>query len=172
MARQIRLEFPGACYHVINRGNYRRDLFAMKGAAEAFESVLFEAAARCGWRVHAYVIMRNHFHLAVETPGPNLSLGMKFLQGTWANRFNRFHGLQGRPFPSPFASPSGIGQSSPVVNFLWGFLNLLAGILLFARQPLTANFYPNLTALFMGILLLGLFNATHFGKVQRGELKK
>lgn len=98
MARKLRLEFPGACYHVINRGNYRRDVFAPKGAADAFERCLGEAAARFGWRLHAYVVMRNHFHLAVETPKPNLSLGMKWLQGTWAIRFNRFHGEAGRPF--------------------------------------------------------------------------
>ena len=48
-----------------------------------FERVLFEAAASFGWRVHAVVIMRNHFHLAVETPEPNLSRGMKWLQGPW-----------------------------------------------------------------------------------------
>ena len=98
MARKLRLEFPGACYHVINRGNYRRDLFAPKGAAEAFERVLFEACPRFGWRLHAYVVMRNHFHLAVETPKPNLSDGMKWLQGTWAVRFNRYRGETGRPF--------------------------------------------------------------------------
>ncbi|MDI1248186.1 MAG: transposase [Lacunisphaera sp.] len=98
MARAVRLEYPGACYHVINRGNYRRDVFAPKGAAEAFEGCLGEAAEKHGWRVHAWVIMRNHFHLAVETPQPNLSLGMKWLQGTWAVRFNRFRGELGRPF--------------------------------------------------------------------------
>ena len=98
MARKLRLEFPGACYHVINRGNYRRDVFAPKGAAEAFERGLGEAVGRFGWRLHAYVVMRNHFHLAVETPKPNLSLGMKWLQGTWVIRFNRIHGEAGRPF--------------------------------------------------------------------------
>lgn len=98
MPRKVRLEFPGACYHVINRGNYRRDLFDAKGAAEAFAKVLFESCVRFGWRLHAFVIMRNHFHLAVETPQPNLSLGMKWLQGTWAMRFNRFRGEAGRPF--------------------------------------------------------------------------
>jgi len=67
MARRLRVEFAGACYHVINRGNYRRDLFAPKGAAESFEKCLFEAARSFGWRIHAFVIMRNHFHLAVET---------------------------------------------------------------------------------------------------------
>ena len=98
MARKLRLEYAGACYHVINRGNYRRDLFAGKGAAESFQRCLFEAAARFGWRLHAFVIMRNHFHLAIETPEPNLSEGMRWLQATWAARFNRFHGEMGRPF--------------------------------------------------------------------------
>ncbi len=98
MARKLRLEYAGACYHVINRGNYRRDLFAAAGAAESFQACLAEAAASFGWRVHAFVIMRNHYHLAVETPEPNLSLGMKWLQGTWAARFNRFRGETGRPF--------------------------------------------------------------------------
>lgn len=98
MARKLRLEFAGACYHVINRGNYRRDLFVGKGAAESFERCLFEAAERFGWRLHAYVIMRNHFHLAVATPEPNLSEGMRWLQATWAARFNRWRGESGRPF--------------------------------------------------------------------------
>ena len=74
MPRKLRLEFPDACYHVINRGNYRRDLFAAKGAAESFEQCLFEASARFGWRLHAFAIMRNHFHLAVETPEVTLQI--------------------------------------------------------------------------------------------------
>lgn len=98
MARKLRVEYAGACYHVINRGNYRKDLFAAQGAAESFQACLGEAAARFSWRVHAFVIMRNHFHLAVETPEPNLSTGMKWLQGTWVMRFNRFRGEGGRPF--------------------------------------------------------------------------
>ena len=98
MARKLRWEYAGACYHAINRGNYRKDLFAVKGAAESFEACLFEASERAGWRLHAFVIMRNHFHLAVETPEPNLSEGMRWLQATWAARFNRYRGEVGRPF--------------------------------------------------------------------------
>ncbi|MEX2044828.1 MAG: transposase, partial [Opitutus sp.] len=98
MPRKLRLEYAGACYHVINRGNYRQAIFGGEGAAEAFERCLGEACGQFSWRIHAYVIMRNHFHLAVETPEPNLSAGMKWLQGTWANRFNRYRGLTGRPF--------------------------------------------------------------------------
>jgi putative transposase len=98
MARPLRIEFPGACYHVINRGNYRRELFLGKGAAEAFERVLGEAAIRYGWRIHAYVVMSNHFHLAVELTEPNLSEGMKWLQGTWIRRYNAYRRIIGRPF--------------------------------------------------------------------------
>jgi len=98
MARPLRIEFAGACYHVINRGNYRRNLFAGTGAAAAFERTLGQAAERFGWRVHAYVVMRNHFHLAVELGEPNLSVGMKWLQGTWVRRYNGFRRLVGRPF--------------------------------------------------------------------------
>lgn len=98
MPRPWRIEYPGACYHVINRGNYRGDLFAGKGAAEAFERVLDLAAERFAWRVHAYVVMRNHFHLAIELTEPNLSEGMKWLQGTWVRRFNAIRNQIGRPF--------------------------------------------------------------------------
>ncbi len=102
MPRQLRMERAGGCYHVINRGNYRRNLFEEDGAAELFERTLGEAAVRFGWRVHAYVVMRNHFHLALETPEPNLSVGMKWLQGTWVRRYNGFRRLVGRPFQGRF----------------------------------------------------------------------
>jgi len=92
------VEFAGACYHVINRGNYRREIFAGKGAADSFQACLGEAAGKFGCRLHAFIILWNHFHLAVETPEPNLSDGMKWLQGTWVARFNRYHGVVGRPF--------------------------------------------------------------------------
>lgn len=98
MPRKLRLEFSGACYHVINRGNYRRDLFTTDGAARSFYGCLDEACTSYGWRAHAFAIMGTHFHLAIETPEPNLSAGMQWLQGTWAQRFNRFRGEVGRPF--------------------------------------------------------------------------
>jgi REP element-mobilizing transposase RayT len=104
MARKPRLEFEGAIYHVINRGNYRKDLFNEKGAAEAFERTLFEACEKCGWVVHAYVLMSNHYHLALETPEANLVQGMAWLQGTFANRFNRFRGERGHVFQSRYQS--------------------------------------------------------------------
>lgn len=73
-------------------------MFDAPGAAGAFERALADTCVRFKWRVHAFIIMRNHFHLAVETPEPNLSAGMKHLQGTWAMRYNRFRRITGRPF--------------------------------------------------------------------------
>lgn len=98
VTRKLRIEFAGACYHVTKRGNYRRDRFAAGGAARSFLCCLDQACTRYGWLVHAFVIMRNHFHLAVDTPEPNLSDGMKWRQRTWAMRFNRFRRETGRPF--------------------------------------------------------------------------
>jgi len=89
MARKLRLEFPGAIYHVINRGNYRSWVFKDEGAKRAFEQCLFEACARSDWLLHAYVVMGNHYHLALETPQANLVSGMQWQQSTFANRFNK-----------------------------------------------------------------------------------
>jgi REP element-mobilizing transposase RayT len=75
---------PRRLYHVINRGNYRRDIFESIGAARAFEKAIAEVCLRYRWRLHAYAIMRNHFHLALETPQPNLVRGMHGLQGAYA----------------------------------------------------------------------------------------
>jgi REP element-mobilizing transposase RayT len=104
MARKLRIEFPGAIYHVLNRGNYRRDLFLTAGEAGAFVATLREAVQRYGWRLHAYVLMRNHYHLALETPEPNLKDGMHWLQSTFCTRFNRFRKERGHLFQGRYQS--------------------------------------------------------------------
>ena len=98
MARKLRLQYEDAIYHVINRGNYRQALFTSPGARAAFLTCLDEACRKCQWIVHAYVLMSNHYHLALETPQPNLVAGMKWLQSTFANRFNRLRKVQGHVF--------------------------------------------------------------------------
>ena len=102
MARKLRLLFPEARYHVLNRGNYRYAIFASAGAVGSFLATLDEACHRYRWRVHAYVVMRNHFHLALETPEPNLTQGMHWLLGTFAARFNRFRSERGHLFQGRF----------------------------------------------------------------------
>ncbi len=104
MPRPLRIEIAGASYHVINRSKGRKNIFVGKGAAEAFVQTLGETATQFGWRVHAFVVMKNHFHLAVELSEPNLGEGMKWLQGTWIRRYLGSRGLTGRPFQGRYKS--------------------------------------------------------------------
>ena len=91
-------------YHVLNRGNYRSWIFEEDGAKAAFEKCLYEACEQFGWVLHAYCVMSNHYHLALETPEPNLSAGMRWLQGTFAMRYNRFRKEHGHLFQGRFKS--------------------------------------------------------------------
>lgn len=81
-------------------------------------------------------------------------------------------GLQGRPFPSPFATPHGVGDSRPLVNVLWGMFNLVAGLLLLAANPVTIGVNPDFAALIFGALVLGIFASWHFGKVQASKKRE
>jgi REP element-mobilizing transposase RayT len=83
---------------VVNRGNYRRNIFTTAGDAQAFVSVLEETSLAYGWRIYAYVVMRNHYHVVLQTPRPNLVDGMHWLQSTLGTRFNRFRSEQGHMF--------------------------------------------------------------------------
>lgn len=98
MARKPRLEYAGAVYHVMNRGNRRQAIFRTDGDRRCFLDALGEVCERTGWRVHAYVLMGNHYHLLLETPEPNLTTGMQWLQGTYTKRFNAEHREWGHLF--------------------------------------------------------------------------
>jgi hypothetical protein len=78
-------------------------------------------------------------------------------------------GLRGEPFPSPFARPPGQGLSSPVVNFLWGFLNLVIALFLLSIARIEIALNTPLILFLLGFLLLGLMIASHFGKVRTGR---
>jgi len=75
-------------------------------------------------------------------------------------------GLQGRPFPTPFATPRGVGDSSPLINVYWGALNLILGLVIVMRHPLAFDISPGPVALTAGALALGTYLAVHFGTVQ------
>jgi len=79
-------------------------------------------------------------------------------------------GTMGQEMPTPFAKPRGIGFSSPLVNFLWGALNLVVGVVLLAGHPVPALLSPEAGALLAGFVLLGQHLARHFGKVREGKL--
>jgi len=104
MARKQRLESSDGLYHIINRGNYRSLIFESEGARSAFEKTLFEACERNSWELLAYCILSNHYHLCIATPHGNLSEGMRWLQATYATRFNRLRKEQGHLFQGRFKS--------------------------------------------------------------------
>ncbi|HEY5910987.1 MAG TPA: transposase [Verrucomicrobiae bacterium] len=98
MARRLRLQFEGAIYHVMNRGDHQEPIFRGTHDRELFLKTLGEACAKTDWQVHAWCLMRNHFHLVIETPKANLVEGMKWFLGTYTSRFNRRHKLFGHLF--------------------------------------------------------------------------
>jgi len=98
MARALRIEYPGAVYHITSRGNERRVIFLDDEDREQFLRLLADAIARFGWILTAYTLMTNHFHLVVETPTPTLSRGMQWLNGTYAAWFNSKYARSGHLF--------------------------------------------------------------------------
>ncbi|MDZ7615948.1 MAG: transposase, partial [Patescibacteria group bacterium] len=91
MARALRLEFPGAIYHVTSRGNARQDIVRDDLDREKWMDWLRRTVETYNWRLHAWVLMSNHDHLFVETPEPNLAAGMQYFNGSYTSYFNRRH---------------------------------------------------------------------------------
>lgn len=98
MPRALRIEYEGAIYHIVNRGDRREPIFRDDEDRKRFLETLFEACAKTDWQIHALCLMSNHFHLVIETPKPNLVAGMKWFLGTFTARFNRRHQLSGHLF--------------------------------------------------------------------------
>jgi putative transposase len=88
MARPLRIEYQGACYHVTARGNERRRIYRTKSDYLRFKRYLNEAQEKHGYILHCYVLMPNHYHLLMETPNGNLSKVMHYIGGSYANYFN------------------------------------------------------------------------------------
>lgn len=102
MARPLRLEFPGAIYHITARGNAQGEIFFGDEDRSLFLVCLGEVVTRFTWLCHAYCLMDNHYHLLIETPDGNLSEGMRQLNGVYTQRFNRRHGRVGHLFQGRF----------------------------------------------------------------------
>ena len=138
MARKLRIQYPGAIYHVMNRGDRRQDIVRTDDDRELFVRTLGEACAKTDWQVHAWGLMRNHFHLVVETPKPNLVEGMKWFLGVYTARFNRRHKFFGHLFSgrykSLFVDGSGNGYLKSVCDYV--HLNPARAGLLRPRQAL------------------------------------
>src|ERR1035438_10099662 len=151
MARKVRIQYPGAIYHVMNRGDRREAIFEDDEDRERLLQTLTQACEKTGWQVHAYCLMRNHFHLVIETPQPNLVVGMKWLLGTYTSRYNRRHKEFGHLFSGRYKAlivdGSGKGYLKTVCDYL--HLNPARAKVLKPEQPLSAfgwSSYPQYLA--------------------------
>jgi putative transposase len=137
MARRLRVEFPGAIYHLLSRGDRREPIFYDDADRDNFVATMAEACAKTEWQIHAFCLMPNHFHLVLETPQPNLVAGMKWLLGTYTARFNRQHKITGHLFSGRYKSlmVGGLGgYLSKVCEYV--HLNPVRANLLQTHQPL------------------------------------
>jgi REP-associated tyrosine transposase len=132
------VEYEGAIYHLMNRGDRRERIFIDDRDRERFLMAVSETCERTEWRVHAYCLMPNHFHLVVETPKPNLCAGMHWLLGTYTARFNRRHGLSGHLFGGRYKAllvdGSATGYLKTVCDYV--HLNPVRAGLLKPEEPL------------------------------------
>jgi len=102
MARPLRIEFSGAVYHITSRGNERKAIFRDDQDRKMFLTTLEDVTHRYNWLCHAYCLMENHYHVLIETPDGNLSIGMRQLNGVYTQRFNMRHGRVGHLFQGRF----------------------------------------------------------------------
>jgi putative transposase len=136
----LRVEYEGAIYHVMNRGDRREPIFRDEEDRLLFLQTLEQACEKTDWRVHAWCLMLNHFHLVIETPKANLVAGMKWFLGTYTGRFNRKHKLFGHLFSGRYKAlivdGSGTGYLRTVCDYV--HLNPVRANLLKREQPLSA----------------------------------
>ncbi len=102
MARPLRVEYPGAYYHVISRGNGGESIFLSVRDREKFLEYLEKASERFSIIIHTYCLMTNHYHILIETPQANLSLAIQWLNVSYAAYFNRKRGRSGHLFQGRF----------------------------------------------------------------------
>lgn len=121
MARKPRIEYAGAVYHVMARGDRREAIFLDDRDRRLFLETLGEACERTGWRVRAYVLMPNHYHWLLHTPEPNLVAGMKWFQGTYTLRFHARHQRCGHLFQGRYKAipvDGRNGYQATVINYI------------------------------------------------------
>ena len=139
MARPLRIEYRGAVYHVMARGNQGRAIYRDDRDRLRFLETLGEACEKTGWRIHAYVLMGNHYHLLVETPEGNLVPGMKWLQGTYTQRYNGRHQLRGHLFQGRFKSVPVEAENAGYLEVVSTYIHLnpaRAGLIRIGRDKL------------------------------------
>jgi REP element-mobilizing transposase RayT len=124
MPRQLRIQYPGAIYHVMNRGDRREPIFHDDTDRKKFVATLSEACVKTDWQVHAYCLMNNHFHLVLETPNASLIAGRRWFLSTYTARFNRRHKLFGHLFSGRYKSLIVDGSGSGYLRTVCDYVHL------------------------------------------------
>ena len=117
MARQPRFQYPNAIYHIIARGNGGEDVFVTDDDRKSFLFLFGQVCVSQGWKVHAWVLMGNHFHLLLEIPQANLITGMKQLLGTFSQGWNWARHRHGHVFQGRYKSIPVNGADADVDYF-------------------------------------------------------
>jgi putative transposase len=133
MSRPLRIEYPGAWYHVMNRGRRREKIFASARDYEIFITVLCEAVEQWNLQVAAYCLMPNHYHLLLHTPDGNISRCMRHINGIYTQRYNRRYRKDGQLFRGRYKAVTVAGDSY-----------LLEVLRYIHRNPLKAGLVTNL----------------------------
>jgi REP element-mobilizing transposase RayT len=173
MSRPVRIEFPGALYHVTSKGRDSQIVFKDQEDRGVFLNVVENVVDRFGWLVHSYVLMDDHYHLVVEVPKANLSKGMRQLNGVYTQHVNRRHDQEGPIFQGRFKSvliekksylvpvcrhvvtnPVRAKEPQSFLNYKWSSYRALAG------QVRTPSF------------LHGADVLAHFGKREKDAQRK
>ena len=146
MPRPLRLEIAGGFYHLVNRGDRNETIFLDDPDRESFLELVGATTEKMGWRIHAYCLMPNHFHLLIETPQANLILGMKWLLGTYSARVNRRHRLKGHLFAGRYRSVLFDGHSHETTRAMCDYvhLNPSRAKLIQATEPLRSYRWSSL----------------------------
>jgi REP element-mobilizing transposase RayT len=124
MARPLRVQYSGAVYHVLARGNHGQPMFKDDQDRQRFLETVAEACQKTGWRVYAYVLMSNHYHLLLQTPEPNLVEGMKWLQSTYTQRYNGRHRVCGHLFQGRYKALIMDAGEANYVQFVSTYIHL------------------------------------------------
>lgn len=124
MARKLRVEYAGAVYHLMSRGNGKQEIFLDAKDRKTFIKALGETCEKTGWRVYAFCLMDNHFHLCLETPQANLVAGMKWLLGTYSTRFNKRHNRVGHLFAGRYKSLIVDGSNTGYLHKVCDYIHL------------------------------------------------
>ena len=104
MTRPLRIEYPGAIYHITSRGDRQENIYQDDHDRELFLDILSWVIQRTHWLCHAYCLMDNHYHILIETQEANLSYGMRQLNGVYTQKYNKIHNVTGHLFQGRYKS--------------------------------------------------------------------